>query len=304
MDGLVAVDRGSRSPLWRAAGRVREFIKNTVIYDHLLYPYGFWKHKSLLRTAARTQAHTYTCFYRAPLQLALVAGRVADELSNDGVGGRHPLRILVFACSNGAEAYTLAAALMARRPDLDFHIEASDHDPDLVARASSGIYEHHDVWGSEFIDPGFVERIFVPVEGRYMVRPEIRRCVSFSHADLLDQRLAEKFSAADIICAQNVMFHFSPVQARTAFTNIVGLLKARSMLLIEGMDLDLKVALTREFGLAPFPHDVRGVYQQSRAHIASNWWNYYYGAEPYSWLRRDRGRRYGSIFTRRPLASP
>ena len=289
------------------AHRVLDVLRNGLVRDTLLRPYGLWRQRALQRGSARSQHHAYTCFFRAPRQLDALTGPALERLlqvrgPRGGMQDERPLRILNFACSNGAEAYTLAAALRRRHPRLRFHIEASDHDPALVEIAREGVYGADDVWRHGHAEHALVDELFDEEGGRYRVKPQVRAHVSFSQADLLSPALADCWGVADIVLAQNVLFHFGPDDMRRAFANLVRLLGDHSLLLIEGMDPDLKRALTCEHGLEPLDLDTRRIYQQSRQHIPSDWWNYYYGAEPWSWLRRDRARRYGSIFQRAAVA--
>jgi hypothetical protein len=113
---------------------------------------------------------------------------------------------------------------------------------------------------------------------------------------LLDEKLASQFPAADVVTAQNVLFHLKPRDARAAFDNLVKILRPRAALLIDGMDQSLRVALTSAQGLEPLLFKARKIYGESRIHTPIDWWRYYWGSEPYSPLRRDKARRYGTIF--------
>jgi chemotaxis methyl-accepting protein methylase len=265
--------------------------------------------RALRRTAVRSQGHTYTCFLRSPVQMQAVTGPVLEYLigpgsqAEAGAGGSRspiPLEILVFACSNGAEAYTLASSLRSARPDLAFHIHASDLHPEMVEKARAAAYSVDEVHHSEDITPEFIEATFDLADGRYVVKPEIRERVSFSQASLLSPQLSQQFAPADIVVAQNVLFHLDPPVATSAFENLYGLLKPRSVLLVEGMDLDMRLRLTRARQLHPLAYRHREIYERSRAHVSLEWWRHYYGAEPYSAMAVDRVRRYGSIFLKGP----
>ncbi len=130
-----------------------------------------------------------------------------------------------------------------------------------------------------------------------MVKPEIRAKASFTQASLLDaEGLAQKFGPSDIVTAQNVLFHLPPELAAQAFQNIARFLKPKSALFIEGMDLDVRVRLTREAGLRPLGRDLRRIYSETRVHTPMDWWKYYWGTEPYLPFRPDKERRYATIF--------
>jgi chemotaxis methyl-accepting protein methylase len=235
-------------------GNAYWFLKSKVLYGPVTYPYGVLKHERLLATCDRTQSHTYTCFVRTPSQLEALAGPVLQFLGGAASGSSglgRPLDIVVLACSNGAEAYTLASFLSHRLPQLDFHITAADLHQEMVESARAGSYSEDEALQSEFVRPDFIARTFDQVGGRYVVKPEIKARVSFTQGNLLDDELAKKLPAADIVTAQNVLFHLKPNDARKAFDNIVKLLRPKSVLLIDGMDQPLRVELTLKHGLEP-----------------------------------------------------
>jgi chemotaxis protein methyltransferase CheR len=301
MPGSVAFSEYSASDLNRGKGSLLGnaywFLKSKVFYGPITYPYGVVKHAWLLATCDRTQSHTYTCFYRTPSQLEALAGPVLEYLG--GPPKDRPLEIVVLACSNGAEAYTMASYLTQHLPNLDFRITAADLHQEMVEYGRAGSYLSEEALQSEFIDGEFVTRTFDKVGERYVVKPEIRAKVAFKQGNLLDEGLAAQFSSADVVTAQNVLFHLKPRDAKKAFENLIKILKPRSALLIDGMDQPLRVALTRAHGLEPLSYKARAIYNESRIHTPVDWWRYYWGSEPYSPLRRDRKRRYGTIFLKR-----
>jgi chemotaxis protein methyltransferase CheR len=279
-------------------GNAYWFLKSKVLYGPVTYPYGVLRHEHLLATCDRTQSHTYTCFLRTPSQLEALAGPVLEFLGARSLG--RPLEILVLACSNGAEAYTLASFLSKRLPSLDFRITAADLHQEMVDSARAGSYSEDEALQSQFVRPDFVAHTFDKVGDRYVVKPEHKARVTFTQGNLLDEELYKKFSPADIVTSQNVLFHLKPKDARRAFNNIVKLLRPKSVLLLDGMDQPLRIEMTRAHGLEPLEHNLKEIYQESRVHTPLDWWRYYWGSEPYSPFRRDRARRYGTVFLKRP----
>lgn len=268
------------------------------VYGTLLLPYGTYKHQRLLRTCERVDNHTYTCFLRAPAQLRALTGPVLSFLGNPQDEGRK-LELLMFACSNGAEVYTIASWLMTRVPQLDFRITASDLHQEMIDRCEAADYSAAEALHSDYITNEFVESTFDRRGDRYVVKPNIRQRVRFTQANLLDAKaLDEQFQPADIVTAQNVLFHLAPDDTRRAFGNIVRFLARRSALFVEGMDQDLRVELTRAHHLRPLDYDLRRIYSETRVHTPPDWWNYYWGSEPYFPFRADKQRRYGTIFLR------
>jgi chemotaxis protein methyltransferase CheR len=280
-----------------ALRKAYRYVRSSV-YDVATYPYGVYKHHALLRTSERVSTHTYTCFYRAPAQLRALSGAVLDFLGNPQRTGER-LDILLFACSSGAEVYTIASWLMQQLPGLNFHIHASDLHEELVEYARAGKYTHDEVLHSEYIDQPFIDATFERLDDGYLVRPEIRAKTSFQQANLIDGRgLRERFSKAPLVIAQNVLFHLSAPHATTAFENLVSLMTPRSVLLLEGMDLGLRSKLTGSHGLRPLTTDARQIYEETRVHTPRDWWNYYWGVEPFTPFHPDRERRYATIFLR------
>jgi chemotaxis protein methyltransferase CheR len=297
---LDVTGRPHETPGWprrvkSALGRRYAAFKRRFLYDTLLYPYGAWRHNQVLNSGERSSVHTFTRFHRVPEQLDALTGPVLDFLG----GGKLPerLRVLVLAGSTGAEAYTIASVLTAAHPSLWFHIESSDLHQELVDLATEGVYPRADVFADQRISEDFVTQTFDSAEGSSLsVRAELKSKISFSQADLLEASLVEKYDAADVVFVQNVFFHLPPALAEAAFGNVIRLLKPRSALFIDGISLDAKVSLTKEFGLEPLPYRYREIYESSRHHIALNWWQYYYGCEPFRRTARDRVRRYSSVF--------
>jgi len=268
------------------------------VYDVGLYPYGVYRHHALLRSCERVSTHTWTCFYRAPAQLRALSGPVLDLVGNPQRSGER-LDILLMACSSGAEVYTIASWLMRQVPGLNFHIHASDLHDELIEYARAGKYTRDEVLHSQYVGQPFIDATFEQADGSYVVRPEIRERASFQQADLLDgEKLRKQFDNAPLVIAQNVLFHLSPPQATTAFENLVSLMTQRAVLLIEGMDLGLRSELTARHRLRPLPTGTRQIYEETRVHTPRDWWNYYWGTEPYTPFHPDRERRYATIFFR------
>ena len=277
------------------------------------HTFGPWLHRRLLRQARRSDHHTYTCFHRSPVQLAALSGPVLMHL---GLGQApqtqrierrtRRLRVLLYACSNGAEAYTLSAWLALQRPDLDVIIEASDLHPEMVERARQGRYAWEEVVPHRALPQRFLAQTFDRDGDHLVVNDRTRSRVSFTCADIVRDDLRARFGEADIVLAQNVLFHLPPALARRAFDNVVATVAPVGALLVEGMDLDLRQALTAAHDLEPLEWSAREIYEESRRHIPARWWRFYYGAEPWLWLRREPLRRYGSIFLKshRQLRSP
>jgi chemotaxis protein methyltransferase CheR len=283
--------------LRRALGSRMQALRRRLLHDTLMYPFAVRRHRVVCREAERSCSHTFTRFERLPPQLEALVGPALEFLGSGQIPQR--VRLVVLAGSTGAEAYTLSSALLARYPELDFEVVASDLHPELVELAQGGRYLKSDVYASGDVSEEFLAQTFEPGHGdTLVVRPEVRARTSFEVADLLDESLSRRFGPADVVFAQNVFFHLPPHLAERAFRNVVRILAPRACLFIDGMNLDMKMSLTREYDLTPLEDGYREIYASARRHIPPRWWDYYYGCEPFRWTARDRVRRYSTIFLR------
>jgi SAM-dependent methyltransferase len=277
-----------------APSRLRGFARERLYYGLLLIPHGRRMHAQVLRDRPRSDSHTYTCFHRSPLQLEALIGPVVDRLVTQG---RRSITISEFACSYGAEAYTIASELLFRRPDVTFTIRASDLHAETIAKAKAATYTLDEITQGLMVPAEFIQRTFDKTGEAYVVKPAIRERVSFEQADLLDPHLGERFAEADIVLLQNVLFHMPSDMARRVLQSVSRLVARGGFLFLDGMELDMRVALTRQLGLEPLDFKVREIHDYSRRHVPEPWWDHYYGSEPYTWLSSSRLRRYGTIFS-------
>ncbi|MGI9611747.1 MAG: CheR family methyltransferase [Acidimicrobiales bacterium] len=278
--------------------RLRQFTKRELVYGYLCYPFGKRRQQTLADGAERSQEHLYTAFYRLPAQLQALIGPVLDHAGVDEEGCRtDPLRISVVAGSIGAEVYTIASVLAAAVPDLPVEIECSDLHESVLESARRATYEPTKVL-RRGVPTSFVDATFERRDGSIVVREPIRSQVRFSTANIVDDDLASLHQRSDLVFAQNVFCHLDDETTSLAFDNIMGIAKPRAAVFIDGMSLDARVRLTARHDLDPLDVDVSTIHRQSRRHIPTRWWERYYGFEPYLPYRRDRLRRYSTIFTR------
>jgi hypothetical protein len=84
--------------------------------------------------------------------------------------------------------------------------------------------------------------------------------------------------------------------ARRAFANIVRLLAPSAALFVDGMDLDMRTGLTRAAGLEPLDWQVERIHEEARQVRGLRYPWFATGLEPYEGARRDRVRRYATVF--------
>jgi len=271
---------------------IYQLLLNDVLFGVILFHYGKFRYKKLIGSAVRSNRHTYTSFYRSPEQLKVLEKQINDfkPFANQN------LNIAVFAGSNGAEAYTLSSYLGNANPNLKFDIICSDLHKDNIDYAIKAVYDKSALSSPVGIPNDFIKHTF-NIEGEnFVVKDRVKEKVSFKVSDLLDSNLPDAFSKYDIVFLQNVLFHLNHEDAEFAFRNILKVMKPNALLFVDGMELDMKEKLTFENGLIPVDEKIAEIYSSSRKHIPQDWWNYYYGNEPYSIFNRNNNRRFCTIF--------
>jgi chemotaxis protein methyltransferase CheR len=242
------------------------------------------------------QSFTYTQFFRLPTQYAALTGPVLDFVGDAGRDA--PLRIVVVACSMGAEAYSIASLLRLRKPQLDFKIDAFDIDPSVIEIAQQAIYDRDWVLRKGHVTPDLVAATFNEVGGRFMVKPAVAARVHFRTGDILDADAVKRMPAADIVYAQNMLCNMRRPMARQAFQNICALLGPRSALVVDGMDLDMRSRLSRAHALEPLDYEIELIHEEARQVRGLRYPWFATGLEPFEADRKDRVRRYATVFLR------
>jgi chemotaxis protein methyltransferase CheR len=234
----------------------------------------------------------FTQFCRLPTQIEVLAGPVLDLLR---IGSSDEVRIVVFGCSIGAEPYSIASVLRNRRPDVRMSIECFDIDADVIAHARAGRYSREELAGTH-VTPDFIDRTFDAADDGFTVKPEIMAGVRFAVGDVLDETLIDSLRGADVVIAQNFLYHLPRPAARGAFAHLFTLLKPRSALLVDGADLDMRTRLTAEAGLQPCLTELERIHAESRITRGYAWPHIYWALEPFDSRRADATRRYATIF--------
>ena len=260
--------------------------------------WGHMRHWLVRRRQPRDQSH-YTHFLRLPSQFDALAGPVMEHvLSNSGKEKfNQRLRIVVVGCSIGAEVYTIASILKSKHPSLDFKIDAADIEASVLDIARKGLYTREQVYSNEIIDEGFIRDTFQKHNGSFLIRHSLAETTNFLVADIFAANLTDIIPPADIVFAQNFLIHMDAVTAQKAFDCIARLLKPRSVLFVDGIDLPVKLEATKRNGLSPLDYKFREIHDENKFRLVGWPWHYW-GLEPFSNRRREWRRRYGTIFIR------
>ena len=169
-----------------------------------------------------------TYFFRDQATLQALSNHVLPDLIRSRRGKTQRLRFWSAACCSGEEPYSLAILLHQLLPDLaDWHvtITATDVNPRFLHKAAEGVYSE---WSFRNAPPGLNRRYFTRTAGgRWSLIPEIRRMVSFSHLNLVEDvypSLETNTNAMDVILCRNVLMYFAPTQMKRVIDSLGGCL--------------------------------------------------------------------------------
>ena len=259
------------------------------------------RHRLALYWEDRRQ-FTFTQFFRLPAQFDALTGPVLDFLN--ARDGSDPIRIVVIGCSTGAEPYTLSSVLLDRCPALRVSIDAYDIDPKVLAIARDATYPADVVLANPLVTPDFVAKTFDRSDdGLCKVKPAVAGRVRFHQADFVRGDIRQSIAPADIVFAQNVMCNLRRPAAARLFDNAAALLKPRSVLFVDGMDLDMREQRTRKHGLVPLTFELERIHDEARLVRGERYPWYAAGLEPFSPKHRNCDRRYATIFLRESASS-
>ncbi|MEA2838480.1 MAG: two-component system, chemotaxis family, CheB/CheR fusion protein, partial [Bradyrhizobium sp.] len=146
-----------------------------------------------------------TGFFRdAPAWTYLAEEVVPELLAN--LQPDEPLRVWSAGCATGEEAYSVAMVLAEVLGDEAFRdrvkIYATDADDDALAQARAALYTAKQV---EDV-PERMQRHLDGVDGRFTLRPDIRRSVIFGRNDLVQDA---PISRVDLLLCRNTLMYFN-----------------------------------------------------------------------------------------------
>lgn len=246
------------------------------------------------------QNRVYTQFYRFPHQYRVLLELLLPErLKADPSLKQRRLEVVVFACCSGEEVYTLSYLLAKHFPDLSVRIRGFDIVESVIQGARRGVYTRDQVYAGPFVTEEFVQGAFDVVEGdTYRIKPALKQCTAFEVADMTDANFTATLGPCDLVFAQNVLFHLPVEVVPATFKNLYDLLLPGASLFINGMDMDARVRLTKQYGLEPVRHLLREIHEDACVDRGANWSQNYWGRVPFSTASREWVREFGTVFTR------
>jgi two-component system CheB/CheR fusion protein len=149
----------------------------------------------------------FTQFFRDPDAWDVLSRDVVQPLVQERKEGEQ-IRAWTPACATGEEAYSIAMLLSehahsAGKP-IDFQVFATDASPEILARASRGVFSENTV---KCIPPERTARFFYAVDGVSRVKRSLREKMVFAPQDLLAD---PPFIGLDLVTCRNLLIYLDP----------------------------------------------------------------------------------------------
>lgn len=159
-----------------------------------------------------------TLFFRDQAPFDALQFKVLPDLidARTRAGAPQRLRFWSAACSTGQEPYSIAMTLCEMFPGprpWAFSILATDISDGAIQHASRGWYAPHEI--QRGMKPALLAKYFVPKNGGYQVRDELRALVAFRRRNLLEP--FGDLGIFDVIFCRNVGIYFEPARRRDLF---------------------------------------------------------------------------------------
>lgn len=273
-------------PIW-------EIIPRGLHNSRPVHAYGTWL-QSLVRLSATREQYFGTFFLRNRPALELMR-RIADKKPKGAT-----LRIVVLACSAGAEVYSILWTIRSVRPDLKVSVCAVDISQKILNFAENGVYasDTTGLVGSsifERLTAHEMEHMFDWRGDAASVKPWLREGITWQLGDASSPELIRTLGPQDIVVANNFLCHMEPPAAESCLRNIAGLLDGGGCLFVSGVDLDVRATIARELGWRPIPELLEQIHNGDPC-VRNDWPWKWWGLEPLNRSKPDWLSRYAAFF--------
>jgi chemotaxis protein methyltransferase CheR len=171
-----------------------------------------------------------TYFFREPHHFEHLRDQVLPGLCERA--NQRRLRVWSAGCSSGEEAYSIAMILLEslpQLPDWNVRILATDLDSDMLETAAAGEYAADRVKG---LSEARLSRFFIEHKDHgsriYVVRPEVRRMVTFKKLNLMQP--LPMTGPLDVVFCRNTVIYFDKDTQRNLFARIAPLQRPGDLL--------------------------------------------------------------------------
>lgn len=179
-----------------------------------------------------------TEFYRNPSQWEVLESHILPLLLKK----KSHIKIWSAACSTGDEPYSLAMILLRLMPISSIQILATDIDKEVLRKAEQGFYTERHLSN---LPERYKHQYMVPVQGGYQMKPEIRRCITFRHHDLLKDPYPKD---VDLIICRNVLIYFTDEAKKKIYHQFKESLTDDGILFVGSTE---QILMCQEYGMTP-----------------------------------------------------
>ena len=275
---------------------------NKWIWEHLppsskrlcrLYSYFIFLHALARRSAIRRQ-NSSTFFFRNRPELELIR-RLSDQKPKGS-----ELKLLVLACSNGAEVHSFLWTICSDRPDLRVITNAVDISKEALEFAKTGIYSHtnHELTGVpifERITEMEMHNMFDREGDDAKVKSWLREGITWHIGDAGDPELPNLLGTHDMVFANRFLCHMDSEDAERCLRNIARFVKPGGYLFVSGVDLNIRMKVARDLGWEALQDSMVEIHDGDPS-LRDSWPWGYWGLEPFNKRRLDWKVRYASAF--------
>jgi chemotaxis protein methyltransferase CheR len=288
-------------PLLGPVRRIWSRLPDSVLATRAMRSVGSFIYDNFVRDTNRNQSHM-TRFMRNVPQLEALR----DLISRSPQGAT--LRIASIGCSTGVELHSTLWVIRSARPDLRVVAKGVDISPAVVEFARRGVFRAQPATGEEGLqemgqrevtgaDSEALQAMLEPVPGGNLrVRDWLREGVYWLVGDATDPQLFIELGPQDLVLACNFLGPMEDPLAEACLRGIVHLIAPNGVLVLDGIDLDLKARVVPSLGLTPITDRIE------EAHVAdptkSDWPWKRWSHEPFDRRRPDWAFRYSTIFVK------
>lgn len=178
-------------------------------------------------------------FFRNPNQWVTLETEIIPMLLKK----KGSIKIWSAACSTGDEPYSLAMLLSKFMPLHQIKIIATDIDQEILGKAKAGEYIDKHLTN---VPKDLRDRFIIQEGDKYVISPEIKKCIQFQQHDLLKDPYPERI---DLIVCRNVLIYFTEEAKNDIYTKFSRSLNKEGILFVGSTE---QIIGSQKFNLNPY----------------------------------------------------
>ena len=299
---MSVMERSRGLGLGKMARGVWDVLPQWVIDTGPMRQLGHYVYNHYTRHTDRHQTHA-TFFLRNMPQMEVVRDAImALPRGSD-------FRVVSMACSSGAELYSMLYVIRSARPDLNIMATGVDISKEIVETAKAGIFDPS-------LPPhksGLVPPMSAEGEGRHLlalrvlmdetsdhklrIKDHLREGIRWRVGDATDRGLVDRLGSHDLVIANNFLGPMEDDLAEACLRNVVRLVAKGGVLVVDGVDLDVKSRVMSGLDFIPITERMEEIHYGDPT--KENWPWTRWSHEPFEAGRPDKEVRYATIFRRK-----